>query len=147
MYTPFLLFILLQISFLFCCFPPGCYLKTERRSRLLCTIREKSGLVSISHPCLLTDFGCVFFRSPADLVWPFETWWYVWMGPVVATVCLHLQWDCSLWALFQPQAIAYLFCCSPFPQWDLRPFLDHPCFIRGLRNPRVLLQTHVLSIL
>ena len=41
---------LLQISFLFCCFPPGCYLQTERRSRLLCAIREKSGLISISQP-------------------------------------------------------------------------------------------------
>ena len=32
---------------------------------------------------------------------------------------------------------AHLFCFSVFPQWDLRPFLDHPHFIQGLRNPRL----------
>lgn len=62
-------------------------------------------------------------------------------------LCPHLQWpltlDCSSsW----PLTFACLCSTSVLPQWNAWPFLDDVRVIHRLWNPRVLPQTHVLSI-
>lgn len=63
--------------------------------------------------------------------------------------CGHLPpFTCGLFVL-DPGLwyFSYLFWSSLFPQWDTRPFLDHPYVIHRLWNPRVVLQTHMLSLI